>query len=129
MSNRGIKFGSILRARCPACHQGKITHGVWGIHPKCPVCGYNFHPESGFYLGAMAVSFLLTAILTVPPMIALKLLKVDLEVLLVFPFVEFIFVGTFLMFYSRILWLHLEYRLTGRLDGHNENQRSREKEK
>jgi hypothetical protein len=70
----------------------------------------------------MAISFLLTAILTVPPMIILKLMDAELEVLLAFPLVEFLFVGTFLMFYSRILWLHLEYKMTQGLDDKPPNQ-------
>jgi hypothetical protein len=68
-------------------------------------------------MGAMAVGFLIAAMTTIPPMIFLKVLNVDMNILLAFPFVEFLFVGTFLVFYCRILWLHLEYRMTSRLDG------------
>jgi uncharacterized protein (DUF983 family) len=112
-----IRPGAILRARCPSCLKGPVLEGVFAIRPKCLVCGYDFHPEPGFYLGAMAVGFLLTAILTVPPTVALKLLGVDIALLIAFPLIEFVFVGTFLIFYCRILWLHLEHRMTARLDG------------
>ena len=112
-----FSLGAIFKARCPACHEGRVLQGVWGIRRRCEHCGYDFHPEPGFYLGAMAVGFLLTAILTVPPTIALKVLGVDLNFVLIFPLLEFIFVGTFLLFYCRILWLHLEYRMTRKLDG------------
>jgi hypothetical protein len=107
---------ALLRARCPACHQGKVTEGLIGIRPKCVNCEYNFYPESGFYLGAIAVGFLLTAALTVPPMIALKLMNVEIELLLGFPLIEFLFLGTFLTFYSKILWLHLEYKMSRGLE-------------
>jgi uncharacterized protein (DUF983 family) len=113
-----FKLGSILRARCPACHTGQVTEGIFAMRQKCPHCHYNLQPEPGFYLGAMAVGFLLTAMLTIPPTVLLKLLNVDIGLLVAFPFIEFIFVGSFLLFYCRILWLHLEYRLTDRLDGH-----------
>ncbi len=116
-SKKALRLGSILRARCPACHQGPVLRGIFGIYPKCSVCGHDFHPEPGFYLGAMAVSFLLTAMLTVPPMIALKVLGAEIGVLIAFPFIQFIFLGSFLMVYSRVLWLHLEYRMTSRLNG------------
>jgi Protein of unknown function (DUF983) len=96
---------------------GSVIKGVFAMRENCPGCGYNFHPEPGFYLGAMAVGFLLTAIVTIPPTIILKLLDVETSLLIVFPLIEFIFVGTFLMFYCKILWLHLEYRMTRRLDG------------
>lgn len=113
-----LRLRSILRARCPSCHQGKVLKGVFAIRQRCAVCSYSFHPEPGFYLGAMAVGFLLTAMLTVPPMVALKLLDVDFRILVVFPLIEFVFVGTFILFYCRILWLHLEHRMTDRLGRH-----------
>jgi uncharacterized protein (DUF983 family) len=50
-----MKIGSILRARCPRCNEGKVTQGLLDIRRRCPVCDYNFHPEPGFYLGAMAI--------------------------------------------------------------------------
>jgi uncharacterized protein (DUF983 family) len=110
-----MKLSLVLRGRCPSCETGPVMKGVFAIHRRCPNCGYDFYPENGFYLGAMVVSYLLTAMLTIPPMIVLKLMNVHIVVLLAFPLVEFIFVGGFLMFYSRILWLHLEHRVTTRL--------------
>jgi uncharacterized protein (DUF983 family) len=116
-SNPSFRLSPIFKARCPACHQGAVLKNVFGIHRRCSECGHDFHPEPGFYLGAMAVSFLLTAMLTSPPTIALKVLDVDMTLLLAFPFIEFMFLGTFLMIYSRVIWLHLEYRTSHRLDG------------
>ena len=112
-----FKIKSILKAHCPACDIGHVTQGIFSMREKCPHCHYNLHPEPGFYLGAMAVGFLLTAIVTIPPTIILKILNVNIDFLIAFPLLEFIFVGTFLMFYCRVLWLHLEYRMTDRLDG------------
>jgi uncharacterized protein (DUF983 family) len=112
-----FKLSSILQGRCPACHRGAMLHYVFGIHPRCAECGHDFNPEPGFYLGAMAVSFLLTAMFTVPPMIVLKLLNVPLAWLVAFPLIEFLFLGSFLIVYSRVVWLHLEYRMTTKLQG------------
>jgi hypothetical protein len=72
----------------------------------------------------MAVSFLLTAMLTIPPTIALKVLGADIGLLLAFPFIEFLFLGSFLTIYSRVLWLHLEYRTSHKLDGRYEIHRA-----
>ena len=112
-----IKISSILCAKCPSCHQASVLEGVFAIRKHCPVCDYDLYPEPGFYLGAMVVGFFLTAVLTIPPLIVMKALNVDIRILLAFPFVEFLFIGTFLMFYSRILWLHVEFRMTAGLDG------------
>lgn len=115
-----FKLSSIFKARCPACHQGAILHKVFGIYPRCLVCEHDFYPEPGFYLGAMAISFLLTALLTIPPMLVLKLMNVNIKLLIAFPFIEFLFLGSFLLVYSRVCWLHLEYRMTTGLEGHYE---------
>jgi uncharacterized protein (DUF983 family) len=111
-----FRLSAILKGLCPACHRGPVLHYVFGIHDRCSVCNYNFKPEPGFYLGAMMVSFLLAAMLIIPPLIVLKVLNVEMIVLMVFPFVEFLFVGPLLVVYSRLFWLHLEYRMTRRLD-------------
>lgn len=118
-----MRLKSILLARCPSCHIGTIWTGFFSIRPRCTVCDYNFYPEPGFYLGAIAVSFLLTAIFTIPPTIALKFFEVNLELLILFPFLEFLFLGTFLMFYCKIIWLHLEYTMTHQLD-HNQKTKN-----
>src|SRR5262245_19017011 len=90
-----FRLMSFLRARCPNCHEGKVRAGVFKIKPRCEVCGYDFYPEPGFYVGAMAVSFLLTAALTIPPTIALKVMDVDIRFLVAFPLIEYLFLGTF----------------------------------
>jgi uncharacterized protein (DUF983 family) len=113
-----LRVGSVFMARCPACDKGSVLQGWLSIRPKCTECNYNFHPEPGFYLGAMMIGFFLAAVLTIPPLVMLKVMNVEIEVLLAFPFVEFLVLGSFLMYYSRILWLHLEYQMSDRLDGH-----------
>jgi hypothetical protein len=57
-------------------------------------------------------------------MVALKVMNVDINFLVVYPIIQFLFVGSFLLVYSRVLWLHLEYRITDRLDGHGTAQES-----
>ncbi len=121
----GLSLSAIVRARCPACHTGKITKGFFEIRHSCSVCQYNFHPEPGFYLGAIAVGFLVTAVLTIPPTILLKLMKVDIELLVAFPFLEFLLIGPFILFYARVVWLHLAYQMSERLDGGEDGSKDR----
>lgn len=115
MSHR-LRPGLILRAKCPECGEGQVLDGLFGIHKRCSVCDYNFHPEPGYYLGAMMVSFLFTAMVTVPPVIWLKIKDADPVLLFTFPLIEFAVVGSLLIRYSRVLWLHLEHTMTRRLD-------------
>lgn len=111
-----FSFIGMIQGRCPACRSGKVIEGVFTIVKRCPNCGYDCYPEQGFYVGAIAVGFFFSALSTIPPMVILKFMEVDTELIVLFPFVEFLFVGTFLIFYSRLLWLHLEYQITSKLD-------------
>ncbi|MEY3983850.1 MAG: hypothetical protein RL160_1409 [Bacteroidota bacterium] len=65
------KKPSWLRAfageRCPRCRRGKMfRHPIWKLgsllemHPNCEVCGLKFERETGFYYGAMYVSYAFT---------------------------------------------------------------------
>ena len=64
MIKKGTKLYSILKFKCPHCHEG----GFFKAHPyniskagdiydKCPVCNNKNSKEPGFYYGAMYVSY------------------------------------------------------------------------
>jgi uncharacterized protein (DUF983 family) len=61
---------SIANAKCPSCHEGNFfeTSNPYNLkkfdkmNKKCPVCGEDFERETGFYYGAMYVSYGLTVI-------------------------------------------------------------------
>src|SRR4051812_28570945 len=62
---------SLLLARCPRCNRGAIfKSGLAGalgsINERCPVCGLVFLRESGYFLGAMYVSYGLGVITILP---------------------------------------------------------------
>ncbi|MFL5815102.1 MAG: DUF983 domain-containing protein [Bdellovibrionia bacterium] len=114
-TRKGPVIIDILKARCPVCRTGKITQNLFKLNQKCPVCGHNFYPEPGYYLGAMMVSFLVTAMLTVPVVIVLKFAGAEVPVLVLTPFAEFAILGPILLYYARIIWLYLEHSMTNRL--------------
>ncbi len=58
------KFDAFRQFKCPKCRRGKMfTHSVFNLgkfqqmHRHCPVCEVNFEPETGFYWGAMYISY------------------------------------------------------------------------
>jgi uncharacterized protein (DUF983 family) len=114
-TTKGPVIIDVLRARCPACRTGKITQKLFKLNEKCPVCGHNFYPEPGYYLGAMMVSFLVTAMLTIPVVITLKFSGAEVSVLVIAPFLEFAILGPLLLYYARVIWLYLEHSMTTRL--------------
>lgn len=59
-----------LEGKCPKCEKGEIFERKGNIfllqvpkmHDKCPVCGYRYEKEPGYFLGAMYVSYGMTII-------------------------------------------------------------------
>jgi uncharacterized protein (DUF983 family) len=70
---KGRKLYSILKLKCPRCHEGdlflnKNPYNLKDLDkmPKnCPVCGEDFYRETGFYYGAMMISHATTTVIAV----------------------------------------------------------------
>lgn len=60
-----MQFGQALRRglrfRCPNCGEGPVFRGFFKMRDQCDVCGLSFHPESGYYAGAMYLDYALSA--------------------------------------------------------------------
>jgi uncharacterized protein (DUF983 family) len=107
------KLSGIVRGLCPRCGRGAIFRpglaGLLFMDDVCRVCGLRFLRESGYYLGAMYVSYTL-GVFTVLPVatylgafaewpLALVLLLMVLQTLVSVPL---------FLRYSRVLWLYLD---------------------
>ncbi len=70
---KGLKIYSILKLKCPKCHEGNlfVSHNPYNLKMfdkmpnKCTICNEDFVRESGFYWGAMMVSHALTTVIAV----------------------------------------------------------------
>lgn len=70
---KGTKIYSIVRQKCPSCHEGDlfINKNPYNLKmldkmpDNCPVCGLDFVRETGFYYGAMMISHALTTVMAV----------------------------------------------------------------
>ena len=59
---------SLLRGlllRCPYCGRGKLFRRGFAMYERCPVCGWHFEREEGYWTGAIAVNLAVTALLIV----------------------------------------------------------------
>lgn len=119
MLSKGSKLYSILKYKCPRCHEGDLyVHKGWSytkfsqMHKSCPVCHQSYEPEPGFYYGAMYVSYALTTALTITILVAMSVLldeitmtsflgSLVLALLLFYPFI-------FRM--SRAIWINFFVR-------------------
>ncbi|HVA99543.1 MAG TPA: DUF983 domain-containing protein [Bacteroidia bacterium] len=62
---QGTKLYSIIHNRCPRCHEGRflVSNNPYNLKlagklaNPCSVCGQNYELETGFYWGAMYVSY------------------------------------------------------------------------
>jgi len=104
------RFDAILRQRCPVCLEGPMFSGPFRMAVRCPRCGHQFERETGFFQGAMYVSWALgvgtfaalalASSWLLAPLISLPLaLAVALGAYL--PIVPVIFR------YSRVIWAHV----------------------
>ena len=85
------------------------------MHRRCPECALDFEPESGYYLGAMYVSYAL-GIFTVLPVALLLVfwLEVSLAVTLALMVAQTLLTMLFMYRASRVIWLHIDFALDPR---------------
>lgn len=105
---------AILKRKCPRCREGEVfKHSPLNylkfheMHANCPNCGQTFHPEPGFYFGAMYVSYGFSVALVLG--VCLFLIAIDAFTLVTAAIVVSISVILLLPFifqYSRILYLY-----------------------
>jgi uncharacterized protein (DUF983 family) len=51
-----------LRCRCPNCRKGRVFRGWFNqVLPRCPQCGLSYFRESGYYIGGMIITYIMTA--------------------------------------------------------------------
>ena len=91
-------------------------NGLLSVRPRCADCDRNFLPESGYFLGAMMVAYVMTGVLTIPTLILLKIFGAELNLLLGLPLLQYVLMAPILLRYSRIIWIHAEYSTSRRLD-------------
>lgn len=113
---KGSKLYSIFFNKCPKCHTGLFfkTNNAYKLsqfsdmNSKCEFCGENFLRETGYYYGAMYISYALNVIIGVMMfLIMVWLLGIDIFIFLG------VFIATNLITFpwtfrtSRLIWINL----------------------
>lgn len=70
---KGTKLYSILKLKCPKCHEGELFLNknpyklkyLDKMPTSCSVCGEDLYRETGFYYGAMMISHATTTVIAV----------------------------------------------------------------
>jgi uncharacterized protein (DUF983 family) len=105
-----LRLRAIVTQRCPNCLQGRMFSGRLAMNATCPVCGYRFEREQGFFQGAMYVSWVLgVAYLAVLGVLAQILLVPRIGIAGAATVVILIHVACIpaVFRYSRVIWAHL----------------------
>lgn len=81
------------------------------MNPACPVCGFVFdRGASGYFAGAMVVSYALAVPILAAIVIALiSLGGLDVVVALIIGNTAYLVLVPFIFRYSRVIWLHLDW--------------------
>ena len=107
---------SIFKSKCPKCNLGDLyvdnnmyhLRSLGKMKVKCEYCGQLFEPETGFYYGAMYVSYAVSiAAMFVPAYTLYFLFNVG------FPVMLSVVIGIYILFFpvffrlSRNIWLNI----------------------
>ena len=80
------------------------------MNTACPVCGFIFDRESGYFAGAMVVSYALAVPILAAMVLALILIAgLDPVAALVIGNTAYLVLVPFIFRYSRVVWLHLDW--------------------
>ena len=116
MLKKGSKIYSILRGKCPRCHEGDFfkytfTMNIFKVNKiekKCSQCDLKYMIEPAFYFGALYVSYGITVAICIVTFIISKIIF-DLALLPSFitVFIVLILFIPVNLRLSRILWINM----------------------
>jgi len=109
---------SLIRAlflRCPHCGKGKLFRRGFTMYERCPVCGWSFEREEGYWTGAVAVNLvvteLLVTLLVVPLAVWLAITQQPIT-LLVITGLPLAFILPFIFFrHSKSFWMSIDFMI------------------
>ena len=110
------KISNILRCNCPHC--GKVSMyktsvfnflSFASMNEKCTSCDANFHPEPGYYLGAMYVSYFISSfVFLITALISMVVFEFTLTKTFVLLGVLAILILPYTLRVSRTIWLAID---------------------
>ena len=116
MFSKGNKLYSILRSKCPSCHEGEVFKEknpyklgqIFNMHEQCEMCGQRYEIERGFFYGSMYVNYALAIALSVAVFVALEVLyPVGFKVYLVVNASLLLLLTPVVARIGRLIWMNL----------------------
>ena len=116
MLKKGTKIYSVLRGKCPRCHEGgffkySFTMNLFKVNKikkTCSYCDLKYMIEPAFYFGALYVSYGITVVLCIVTFIISKLiLNLALLTSFITIFAVLILFIPINLRLSRVLWINM----------------------
>lgn len=104
-----------LLLRCPYCGEGKLFRKGFKMYEKCPVCGWHFEREEGYWTGAMAINLVVAEFIVVgigmPLAIWLAYAHVPIAYFLIAGLPLTVLVPLLFFRHSKSLWMSVDFML------------------
>lgn len=113
---KGNRLYSIIKMKCPNCHDGHLFKNpnpynlpeISDMPERCEHCHFKYEIETGFFYGAMYVSYALTILLVVAFLLLIYVLNINDFVLSLLIFGGILVVVFPVVFrLSRSIWLNM----------------------
>lgn len=123
-------LNSIIHFKCPKCRKGDLFcnknsyqfKGFFDMHKKCEVCNQDFIIETGFYYGAMYVSYALTIAITVAVFVAMVVLNVfSIGIFLITDLIALLITLPYIYKISRAIWISIIVKYDPKHSKNNDN--------
>ncbi len=100
---------ALLRQKCPVCRKGDVFRGIYAMNENCPSCGLKFERESGYFLGALVIAYVMGVATVIPTIILLvRYFEAEIPIVVLVPSIQLIVLHPVLYIYSRMVWLYLD---------------------
>lgn len=114
MVSKSSKLYSVLKHRCPRCHEGEVFVSKKAFRPKfdemyvnCSHCGLKYERETGFFYGSMYVAYGLSITISIAVFVLIyAFIDIPLWVYLVINSVILLVMVPINFRLARILWLN-----------------------
>ena len=111
---RASLVSGIVRQCCPRCREGMIFRGSLlrgfpRMNQICTVCGLKFERESGYFLGAMYLSYMLgVGVVLAITVLIWSLAHLRFDRALGWAFLIFLPLVPPITLFARVLWIYLD---------------------
>ena len=107
-----VLFGRGLRLACPVCGEGRLFLRPFKMYERCPVCGFYYEREEGYFTGAMAVNLVISELILAALAIYLAIQPgVSVILLVIVGGVFAILLPILLYHHSKGLWMSIDHIL------------------